>query len=171
MNPPKFDKIEDMAMMTHLHEPGVLYNLKERYAAWMIYVSLFSWTLFMQAVNILKTSINVLMKQSYSFFLWCRPTQASSASLSTPTSGCQCTMQRWWRPTGARSARRPRPTSSPSLTTPISSCWLVRALTVFHTNYFTIYHHKMGKLKHKKTRRNNQSKCKPPSCTPKVRKE
>uniref|UniRef100_A0A8C8SUE6 Myosin heavy chain 1 n=1 Tax=Pelusios castaneus TaxID=367368 RepID=A0A8C8SUE6_9SAUR len=37
MNPPKFDKIEDMAMMTHLHEPGVLYNLKERYAAWMIY--------------------------------------------------------------------------------------------------------------------------------------
>jgi hypothetical protein len=39
MNPPKFDKIEDMAMMTHLHEPAVLYNLKERYAAWMIYVS------------------------------------------------------------------------------------------------------------------------------------
>ncbi|XP_059755634.1 myosin-13-like [Balaenoptera ricei] len=37
MNPPKFDKIEDMAMMTHLHEPGVLYNLKERYAAWLIY--------------------------------------------------------------------------------------------------------------------------------------
>ncbi|XP_078242066.1 myosin-4 [Pogona vitticeps] len=37
MNPPKFDKIEDMAMLTHLHEPAVLYNLKERYAAWMIY--------------------------------------------------------------------------------------------------------------------------------------
>ncbi|NXW70331.1 MYH1B protein, partial [Hirundo rustica] len=37
MNPPKYDKIEDMAMMTHLHEPAVLYNLKERYAAWMIY--------------------------------------------------------------------------------------------------------------------------------------
>ncbi|XP_043912234.1 myosin heavy chain, skeletal muscle, adult-like [Protopterus annectens] len=36
-NPPKFDKIEDMAMLTHLHEPGVLYNLKDRYAAWMIY--------------------------------------------------------------------------------------------------------------------------------------
>ena len=41
MNPPKFDKIEDMAMMTHLHEPAVLYNLKERYAAWMIYVRAF----------------------------------------------------------------------------------------------------------------------------------
>ena len=43
MNPPKFDKIEDMAMMTHLSEPSVLYNLKERYAAWMIYVSL-TWS-------------------------------------------------------------------------------------------------------------------------------
>uniref|UniRef100_A0A3P8X0B4 Myosin heavy chain, fast skeletal muscle-like n=1 Tax=Cynoglossus semilaevis TaxID=244447 RepID=A0A3P8X0B4_CYNSE len=37
MNPPKYDKIEDMAMMTHLNEATVLYNLKERYAAWMIY--------------------------------------------------------------------------------------------------------------------------------------
>ncbi|KAM8945711.1 myosin-1B-like [Pelodytes ibericus] len=37
MNPPKYDKIEDMAMMTHLNEPAVLYNLKERYASWMIY--------------------------------------------------------------------------------------------------------------------------------------
>ncbi|XP_034645791.1 myosin-13 [Trachemys scripta elegans] len=37
MNPPKYDKVEDMVMMTHLHEPAVLYNLKERYAAWMIY--------------------------------------------------------------------------------------------------------------------------------------
>uniref|UniRef100_A0A672SEF9 Myosin N-terminal SH3-like domain-containing protein n=1 Tax=Sinocyclocheilus grahami TaxID=75366 RepID=A0A672SEF9_SINGR len=36
-NPPKFDKIEDMAMLTFLHEPAVLYNLKECYAAWMIY--------------------------------------------------------------------------------------------------------------------------------------
>lgn len=38
-NPPKFDKIEDMAMLTFLHEPAVLYNLKDRYASWMIYVS------------------------------------------------------------------------------------------------------------------------------------
>lgn len=38
MNPPKFDKIEDMALLTHLHEPAVLFNLKKRYAAWMIYV-------------------------------------------------------------------------------------------------------------------------------------
>ncbi|KAF1450839.1 MYH3 protein, partial [Pygoscelis papua] len=37
MNPPKFDKIEDVAMLTHLHEPAVLYNLKDRYSSWMIY--------------------------------------------------------------------------------------------------------------------------------------
>ncbi|XP_031717902.1 myosin heavy chain, skeletal muscle, adult-like isoform X1 [Anarrhichthys ocellatus] len=37
INPPKFDKLEDMALLTHLHEPAVLFNLKERYAAWMIY--------------------------------------------------------------------------------------------------------------------------------------
>ncbi|CAL8281265.1 unnamed protein product, partial [Gadus morhua 'NCC'] len=37
MNPPKYDKIEDMAMMTHLNEASVLYNLAERYSAWMIY--------------------------------------------------------------------------------------------------------------------------------------
>ncbi|NXG66250.1 MYH3 protein, partial [Hemiprocne comata] len=36
-NPPKFDRIEDMAMLTHLHEPAVLYNLKDRYSSWMIY--------------------------------------------------------------------------------------------------------------------------------------
>ncbi|NXR58457.1 MYH7 protein, partial [Rhadina sibilatrix] len=39
MNPPKFDMIEDMAMLTHLNEPSVLYNLKRRYSHWMIYVS------------------------------------------------------------------------------------------------------------------------------------
>ncbi|PKK18822.1 myosin-3 [Columba livia] len=37
MNPPKFDRIEDVAMLTHLHEPAVLYNLKDRYTSWMIY--------------------------------------------------------------------------------------------------------------------------------------
>ena len=44
MNPPKYDKIEDMAMMTHLNEASVLYNLKERYAAWMIYVRHWLWS-------------------------------------------------------------------------------------------------------------------------------
>ncbi|NWI00066.1 MYH7 protein, partial [Tichodroma muraria] len=39
MNPPKFDMIEDMAMLTHLNEASVLYNLRRRYSHWMIYVS------------------------------------------------------------------------------------------------------------------------------------
>uniref|UniRef100_A0A3Q3FVJ3 Myosin, heavy chain 7B, cardiac muscle, beta a n=1 Tax=Labrus bergylta TaxID=56723 RepID=A0A3Q3FVJ3_9LABR len=37
MNPPKFDMIEDMAMLTHLNEASVLFNLRKRYSAWMIY--------------------------------------------------------------------------------------------------------------------------------------
>lgn len=39
MNPPKYDLMEDMAMLTHLNEASVLYNLRRRYSAWMIYVS------------------------------------------------------------------------------------------------------------------------------------
>uniref|UniRef100_A0A3P8VL58 Myosin, heavy chain 7B, cardiac muscle, beta a n=3 Tax=Cynoglossus semilaevis TaxID=244447 RepID=A0A3P8VL58_CYNSE len=37
MNPPKYDLIEDMAMLTHLNEASVLSNLRRRYAKWMIY--------------------------------------------------------------------------------------------------------------------------------------
>ncbi|XP_026009821.1 myosin-7B-like isoform X1 [Astatotilapia calliptera] len=37
MNPPKFDMIEDMAMLTHLNEASVLFNLRRRYSMWMIY--------------------------------------------------------------------------------------------------------------------------------------
>lgn len=44
MNPPKYDMIEDMAMLTHLNEASVLYNLRRRYSAWMIYVSVSLWT-------------------------------------------------------------------------------------------------------------------------------
>ncbi|KAJ8412001.1 hypothetical protein AAFF_G00142680 [Aldrovandia affinis] len=37
MNPPKFDMLEDMAMLTHLNEASVLFNLRRRYSNWMIY--------------------------------------------------------------------------------------------------------------------------------------
>ncbi|KAE8292690.1 Myosin-7B Myosin cardiac muscle beta chain Myosin heavy chain 7B, cardiac muscle beta isoform [Larimichthys crocea] len=37
MNPPKFDMMEDMAMLTHLNEASVLFNLRRRYSMWMIY--------------------------------------------------------------------------------------------------------------------------------------
>jgi myosin protein heavy chain len=39
MNPPKFDKVEDMAELTCLNEASVLHNIKERYYSGLIYVS------------------------------------------------------------------------------------------------------------------------------------
>ena len=41
MNPPKFEKMEDMANLTYLNEASVLYNLRARYTAGLIYVSVF----------------------------------------------------------------------------------------------------------------------------------
>lgn len=40
MNPPKFEKLEDMADLTYLNEASVLYNLKARYTSGLIYVSI-----------------------------------------------------------------------------------------------------------------------------------
>jgi len=40
MNPPKYDKVEDMAELTCLNEASVLHNLKERYYSGLIYVSI-----------------------------------------------------------------------------------------------------------------------------------
>jgi len=39
MNPPKFDKSEDMAELTCLNEACVLHNIKDRYYSGLIYVS------------------------------------------------------------------------------------------------------------------------------------
>ena len=40
VNPPKFEKCEDMSNLTYLNEASVLHNLKARYYANLIYVSL-----------------------------------------------------------------------------------------------------------------------------------
>lgn len=40
MNPPKFDKSEDMAELTCLNEACVLHNIKDRYYSGLIYVSM-----------------------------------------------------------------------------------------------------------------------------------
>ena len=37
VNPKKFDKLSDMAELTYLNEPSVLYNLKQRYHSGLIY--------------------------------------------------------------------------------------------------------------------------------------
>ncbi len=38
MNPPKFEKTEDMSNLTFLNDASVLHNLRSRYAALLIYV-------------------------------------------------------------------------------------------------------------------------------------
>lgn len=40
MNPPQFDGVEDIADLTHLNEASVAHNLRLRYGAGDIYVSL-----------------------------------------------------------------------------------------------------------------------------------
>ena len=40
MNPPKFDKIDDMSNLTYLNDATVLWNLKDRYFHQLIYVSI-----------------------------------------------------------------------------------------------------------------------------------
>ena len=39
MNPPKFEKCDDMADLTYLNDATVLHNLKSRFMNWLIYVS------------------------------------------------------------------------------------------------------------------------------------
>lgn len=39
VNPPKFEKVEDMADLTYLSEGAVLHNLRQRYLSKLIYVS------------------------------------------------------------------------------------------------------------------------------------
>lgn len=41
MNPPKFDKCDDMADLTYLNDASILHNLRARYMNWLIYVSFF----------------------------------------------------------------------------------------------------------------------------------
>ncbi len=40
VNPPKFEKCEDMANLTYLNEASVLWNLKARYTNKLIYVGI-----------------------------------------------------------------------------------------------------------------------------------
>lgn len=40
VNPPKYEKAEDMSNLTYLNDASVLYNLKQRYYHKLIYVSL-----------------------------------------------------------------------------------------------------------------------------------
>ena len=37
MNPPKFEKYDDMADLTYLNDASILHNLRSRYMSWLIY--------------------------------------------------------------------------------------------------------------------------------------
>jgi len=41
VNPPKFEKCDDMSSLTYLNDASVLWNLRDRYFTKLIYVSLF----------------------------------------------------------------------------------------------------------------------------------
>lgn len=53
MNPPKFDKVEDMAELTCLNEASVLHNIKDRYYSGLIYVSFIFYSIYAMFLNVL----------------------------------------------------------------------------------------------------------------------
>lgn len=66
VNPPKFEKVEDMADLTHLNEGAVLHNLRQRYYAKLIYVSVTRKTLLIRIFLSLffSSPINKLLKNT-----------------------------------------------------------------------------------------------------------
>ena len=46
MNPPKYEKTEDMADLTYLNDATVLHNLRQRFVSWLIYVCILLFFLF-----------------------------------------------------------------------------------------------------------------------------
>lgn len=56
MNPPKFDKVEDMAELTCLNEASVLHNIKDRYYSGLIYVSTFLLFIWLQNLYVYQKS-------------------------------------------------------------------------------------------------------------------
>ena len=78
VNPPKMEKFDDVSNMTYLNEASVLWNLKSRYVAKLIYVSKIS------RVNLL-------------YSIMTRPTPDCSVLSSTRTSVTRSTPTVWSR--------------------------------------------------------------------------
>lgn len=55
VNPPKYEKAEDMSNLTFLNDPSVLHNLRQRYYAKLIYVS--------KIIHPSKSSITIIIIQ------------------------------------------------------------------------------------------------------------
>ena len=67
VNPPKMEKFDDVSNMTYLNEAAVLWNLKARYVAKLIYVSIARQPLYLLQVifltiNVAKTLVELAMK-------------------------------------------------------------------------------------------------------------
>lgn len=67
MNPPKFDKVEDMAELTCLNEASVLHNIKDRYYSGLIYVSkrLSIWRFQLNEFGNFLWTISILKRQNF----------------------------------------------------------------------------------------------------------
>ena len=70
MNPPKFDRVEDMAELTHLNEASVVSNLKARYVTNLIYVS----GIYLTSNSFLSLYIDLF----WSLLCYCQPLQETS---------------------------------------------------------------------------------------------
>lgn len=92
MNPPKFDRVDDIADLTFLNEASVVHNLRLRYGSGAIYVSdcmgwmrppfpplVSSLTLYLMAYSRTRTDI-------LGFILGCYQSIPESSSLL----GCHC---------------------------------------------------------------------------------
>lgn len=62
VNPPKFEKVEDMADLTHLNEASILHNLRQRYHRKIIYVSVIVKTLLIRIFLFLPCALDCPVK-------------------------------------------------------------------------------------------------------------
>lgn len=51
MNPPKFEKCEDMADLTYLSDASIFHNLRTRYLNWLIYVIFFQLRVYLEILR------------------------------------------------------------------------------------------------------------------------
>lgn len=51
VNPPKFEKVEDMSSLSYLNEASVLHNLRQRYYSSLIYVRIILWFFFFDPLD------------------------------------------------------------------------------------------------------------------------
>ena len=55
MNPPKYEKTDDMADLTYLNDATVLHNLRERFVSWFIYVIKYKFFILTKTTFLIKT--------------------------------------------------------------------------------------------------------------------